>query len=288
MPAATLADLLRAATDRLAACNDAPRREAEQLLAAAASLSRAALVADATRSVDAATAERFGHWIERRCRGEPLAYITGRRGFWTLDLEVTPDVLVPRPETELVVERALGHGAARTRLVDLGTGSGAIALALANERPLWSITAVDQSTAALAVAQRNAARLGIAGIDWRHGSWFAPLAGQRFDIIASNPPYIAADDAALGDAALRHEPQDALTPGADALAALRAIVAAAPHHLEDGGWIILEHGATQGPAVRALLEAQGFRHVVSVRDLSGHERVTEGRLPQQPAAAPHA
>ena len=288
MPAHTLAELLRAATTRLAGTTDNPRREAELLLAARLGTSRAALVADASRAVDAEAVAGFDAWIERRSSGEPLAYITGRRGFWTLELEVTPDVLVPRPETELVVERALRHGGTQARLLDLGTGSGAIALALATERPQWSVTAVDRSPAALGVARRNAARVGAPGVDWREGSWFEPVARQRFDIIVSNPPYVAADDAALDDPALRHEPRAALTPGPDPLAALRAIVTAAPNHLAAGGWIILEHGATQGPAVRALLEAQGLSHVVSLRDLAGHERVTEGRLPGTPAAAPHA
>jgi len=192
-------------------------------------------------------------------------------------------VLVPRPETELLVERALALGSApQARVADLGTGSGAVALALASERPHWRMTATELSAQALAVARANAAQLALTGIDFRQGSWFEPLAGERFDLILSNPPYIGSDDPALADPALAHEPRLALTPGADALACLRALVRGAPQHLEPGGWLLLEHGATQAAAVAGALVARGFAQVRSHRDLAGRERMTEGQWPTHP------
>lgn len=282
MPPPSFAALLIEGTAALEPLGPDARREAEWLLIAASGTSRASLHARGEMSVAAADAERFRAWLERRRRGEPLAYLTGTRGFWTLELEVTPDVLVPRPETEMLVERALQLGATSCRVVDLGTGSGAIALALAHERPDWLITGVDLSPAALAVARRNGVKLGLPQIRWLHGDWFARLEHERFDLIISNPPYIAADDPALQDPALRHEPRGALTPGGDGLDALRSLARAAPAHLTPGGWLLLEHGAVQGAAVRALLVAQGFAHVRSRSDLAGHERTTEAQWPANP------
>ena len=251
--------------------------DAALLLAHILGTTRARLLAHSEVALEPTAAERYAALIARRVAGEPLAYLTGRREFWSLELAVTPAVLVPRPETELLVERALALcPASATGAVDLGTGSGAVALALAAERPRWRITATDVSAAALAVARANARRLGLA-VEFREGDWFAPLAGRRFDLAVSNPPYVAAGDPALAAGALAHEPRLALTPGADALACLRAIVRAAPHHLEPGGWLLLEHGATQGAALRAELVAAGFAHVRSHRDLAGHERMTEGQ-----------
>jgi release factor glutamine methyltransferase len=282
MPPHSLAELLNEGTVALAALGPDAPREAEWLLLAALGTSRSALLAHPAQLVPDADAMKFRSWLERRRRGEPLAYLTGSRGFWTLELEVTPDVLVPRPETEMLVERALQLGTAASRVVDLGTGSGAIALALAAERPAWSITGVDRSPAALEVARRNGAKLGLARIRWIEGDWFAPLRRERFDLIISNPPYIAEGDAAMRDPALLHEPRAALTPGGDGFAALHAIACAAPGHLEPGGWLLLEHGATQGPTVRAQLVAQGFAHVRSRSDLAGHERITEAQMPAHP------
>jgi release factor glutamine methyltransferase len=251
--------------------------DAGLLLAHILGTTRARLLAHAEVAVEPAAAERYATLIERRAAGEPLAYLTGRREFWSLELAVTPAVLVPRPETELLVERALALPAASVGcVVDLGTGSGAVALALAVERPRWQITATDVSAAALAVARANATRLGLA-VEFCEGDWFAPLAGRRFDLVVSNPPYVAADDPALATPALAHEPRLALTPGTDALGCLRAIVRGAPRHLAPGGWLLLEHGADQGAAVRGELVLAGFRYVRSHRDLGGHERATEGQ-----------
>jgi len=252
--------------------------DAQVLLAHVLAIPRAQLRSHPEAPADPQRIPHYLELIERRAAGEPLAYLTGWREFWSLTLAVTPAVLVPRPETELLVERALAlRAAAEGRVADLGTGSGAVALALASERPRWQITATDLSVAALAVARANAARLGITTLIFRAGSWFEPLGAEAFDLIVSNPPYVAADDPALVSAALAHEPRPALSPGADALSCLRTIVRGAPHHLAAGGWLLLEHGALQGPAVRHELVLAGFRYVRSHRDLGGHERATEGQ-----------
>ncbi|MGQ0833425.1 MAG: peptide chain release factor N(5)-glutamine methyltransferase [Gammaproteobacteria bacterium] len=225
----------------------------------------------------------YGLALERRAAGEPIAYIVGYRDFWTLRISVNPGVLVPRPETELLVERALAlRGADPARIVDLGTGSGAVALALAHERPAWHVTATDASKEALALARANAETHGLTRIELVEGSWFGPLAGRTFDLVLSNPPYVAADDPVLEKSALRFEPRAALTPGPDALECLRAIVHSAPDYLLAGGWLLLEHGAGQAADVSGLLVARGFGHVRSHTDLAGHERMTEGRWGRNP------
>jgi release factor glutamine methyltransferase len=252
--------------------------DAQLLLAHTLGTTRGRLLSHPELVVEAPVVRRYDALIARRAAGEPLAYLTGTRDFWSLRLTVSAAVLVPRPETELLVERALRlHTAPEGRVADLGTGSGAVALALASERPHWQVTATDVSAQALAVARANAAQLGIS-LELRQGSWFEPLAGRRFDLVVSNPPYVAADDPAMTSGPLAHEPRVALTPGADALACLRAIVHAAPQHLERGGWLLLEHGAQQGEPVRNELVLAGFGYVTSHRDLAGHERVTEAQL----------
>jgi len=267
--------LLAAGAQRLAQCIETPRLDAELLLAHTLGVSRAWLIAHARDVVEAAPYEGL---IERRATGEPLAYILGFKDFWTLCLLVTPAVLVPRPETELLVERALALVSTPSANVgDLGTGSGAIALALASERPRWQVTATDASAEALAIAQANALELGLMRVKFLQGNWFAPLAGCRFDLILSNPPYIAASDAALAHPALQREPQMALSPGADGMASLREIIRNAPDFLAPHGWLLLEHGANQADEVAHELVARGFTHVRSHRDLAGHERVTEAR-----------
>jgi len=224
-------------------------------------------------------AGRWADWLARRAGGEPLAYLLGEKEFHGLMLEVTPDVLVPRPETELLVDWAvelLVSRVAPAALIDLGTGSGAIALAVKRAHPRAAVTATDASAAALGVARRNARRLALE-VDFLETSWWQGLDGRRFSIAAANPPYIRDGDAAL--AALRHEPRTALTPGGDGLAALREIVAGAPAHLAPGGWLLLEHGFDQAAEVRALLGEAGLEAVETRPDLAGHPRATGGRRP---------
>jgi release factor glutamine methyltransferase len=279
----TVASLLERGRQRLRAAPGtqaaaATALDAELLLAHILEMPRARLRSHPEAPVASAREQRYLDLIARRAAGEPLAYLTGRREFWSLDLAVTPAVLIPRPETELLVERALAVTTAPAAgAADLGTGSGAVALALARERPRWRIVATDVSAAALAVARANAAALALARVEFLEGSWFEPLAQQRFDLLISNPPYVAADDPALGDPALGYEPRLALTPGRDALSCLRTLIHGAAAHLQPGGWLLLEHGATQGEAVRGELVLAGFAHVRSHRDLAGHERMTEGQ-----------
>lgn len=223
---------------------------------------------DAARAVEAA--------LRRRAAGVPLAHLTGEREFRGLSLRITPAVLIPRPETEGLVDWALEliGRRAEVEVVDLGTGSGAIALALKHARPSLRVSATDVSVGALAVARENGSRLGL-DVEWRQGDWWSALAGRRFDLALSNPPYIAAGDPHL--AALAHEPALALSPGGDGLDALRTIVAGASAHLHPGAWLVLEHGFDQGSAVRSLLARSGFQAIETRRDLAGHERATAGR-----------
>jgi len=252
--------------------------DAELVLAYALGTSRAWLRAHPEVHADPVQHARYHEMLERRAAGEPVAYILGEKEFWSLRLKVSPAVLIPRPETELLIERALElHPAAHARVLDLGTGSGAIALALARERPDWQLVATDLSAAALEVARANAAALHLVRVAFLQGSWYGPVGKERFDLIVSNPPYIASADPALLDPALRHEPRMALTPGADAMFCLRAIIGAASEHLERDGWLLLEHGAGQAQEVQRELVAHGLGHVRSHRDLAGHLRVSEAR-----------
>jgi release factor glutamine methyltransferase len=275
-----VAGVLAALRERLGGASPSAALDAEILLAHVAGTGRSALAADPDRSLGPEELLALESLARRRLAGEPVAYLTGRREFWSLDLEVSAEVLVPRPETELVVERVLAALGDRERpaVLDLGTGSGAIALSVAHERADAAVTATDASGAALAVAKRNAARLGLRNLRFLEGSWFDPLAGSRFDVIASNPPYVAADDPVL--AVLAHEPRAALVGGTDGLAAIEAIVSSAPDYLVPGGWLIVEHGATHGAAVRTLYSNAGLAAVATQPDLAGHERVTEGTLPR--------
>lgn len=257
------------------------RGEAELLLAHALERPRSWLFAHDDHVMDAEVAQHYRRLVERRVAGEPVAYLLGQRGFWRFDLAVTPATLIPRPETERLVELALGLLAEDRDLTiaDLGTGSGAIALALAFERPRARVIAVDFSADALEVARANAASLQLGNVEFRHGDWFAPLAGERFDLIASNPPYIEDDDVHLQQGDLRHEPRSALASGADGLDAIRVIARDAPAHLQPGGWLLIEHGWEQGTAVRALLTQAGLVDAVTERDLEDRDRVSLARKP---------
>ncbi|WP_315388634.1 peptide chain release factor N(5)-glutamine methyltransferase [uncultured Stenotrophomonas sp.] len=257
------------------------RHEAELLLLHVLGRERGWLFAHATDVIDPASAAAFASLLQRRLAGEPVAYLLGRWGFWTLDLAVSPDTLIPRPETERLVELALERLPEGTplRVADLGTGSGAIALALASERPQARVLATDMSAGALAVAAGNARTHQLENVEFREGSWHAPLAGERFDLIASNPPYIASGDPHLARGDLRFEPASALASGDDGLDDIRVIIAGAAAHLRPGGWLLLEHGWDQGDAIRALLEAAGFVEVATAVDLEQRDRVSLGRWP---------
>jgi release factor glutamine methyltransferase len=257
------------------------RHEAELLLLHVLGRERSWLFAHATDVLDPATAAAFAGLLQRRMAGEPVAYLLGRRGFWTLDLAVSPATLIPRPETERLVELALERLPDDRPLwvADLGTGSGAIALALATERPQAQVLATDMSSSALAVAGANARHHALPNVGFRQGSWYAPLAAERFDLIASNPPYIASDDPHLARGDLRFEPASALASGHDGLDDIRQIIDGAPGHLLPGGWLLLEHGWDQGEAIRALLDARGFVEVATAVDLEQRDRVSLGRWP---------
>ncbi|MES2258794.1 MAG: peptide chain release factor N(5)-glutamine methyltransferase [Pseudomonadota bacterium] len=246
------------------------------LLCHALGLSRVSLITQSERALTEEEAQRLSALLRRRLDGEPVAYIVGRREFFGLPFEVSPAVLIPRPDTELLVELALERLPPSGSVLDMGTGSGAIAVSLAYARPDAGVTALDVSPDALAVAQRNAA-LNQAQVRFMTSDWYGALGNQRFDLIVSNPPYIASGDRHLAEGDLRFEPSGALTDHADGLSALRTIVAGAPAHLQPGCWLLLEHGYDQADAVRALLTAQGYTEVQSWRDLSGIERASGGR-----------
>ena len=273
----TRAELLDVARQQLVASNTAAL-DAEILLAHTLGLSRTQLITWPESPVDDASTQTFQQLIARRRAGEPVAYLTGVQEFWSLDLHVTPDVLIPRADTEILVEYGLAlipeH--ATWRIADLGTGSGAIALALASERRTCQFVATDRSPTALAVARSNATRLHIPNIEFLHGSWLEPLAG-RYDIIVSNPPYIAENDPHLVD--LGFEPASALTAGHDGLEDLRQISRQAGEFLQPAGWLLLEHGYEQAAEVKEMLTAAGFQHITTFCDIAGLERVTQGQRP---------
>jgi release factor glutamine methyltransferase len=274
----TVGDLLRLGERELTA-SDSPRLDAEVLLACARQCSRAALFRDRDETPGMDVTRRFLHWLTERARGVPVAYLVGRREFWSLDLEVTPNTLIPRPETELLVEAVLTliPEGAPLRIADLGTGCGAIALAIASERPASQVVATDVSETALAAAVRNAARLAIGNVSFRAGSWMTPLNDERFSVLVSNPPYVEDRDPHLQKGDVRFEPADALRSGADGLDAIRHIVAQGTAHLLPGGWLALEHGANQGDSVRNLMRASGYVEIGTRRDLGDRERATLGR-----------
>ncbi|MBV8666624.1 MAG: peptide chain release factor N(5)-glutamine methyltransferase [Burkholderiaceae bacterium] len=240
-------------------------------------LTRMQLITQAERILNPDEIAKASALIERRYAGEPIAYIVGMREFYGLPFRVTPDVLIPRPETELLVELALARLPAKARVLDMGTGSGAIAVALAHTRRDASVTAIDASPAALEIASTNAAANAVQ-VEFLHSDWYGALAGRQFALIVSNPPYVVAGDAHLQQGDLRFEPVDALTDHGDGLSALRAIITGAERHLTPGGWLLMEHGYDQAAAVRELLASAGFSAVQSWQDLAGIERVSGGAL----------
>jgi release factor glutamine methyltransferase len=280
---ARIRDLLNTATATLGPCSDSPRLDAELLLAHALHCPRSSLHAWPEREVAAEAVARFHALLSRRQGGEPLAYLIGEREFWSLNLKVGPGVLVPRPETERLVELTLAlelPGGAW--VADLGTGSGAIAAALAHERPDLRIVAVERSAAALRLSRANLQRLAGGRVGLIHGDWCAPLAPGRFDALVGNPPYVAADDPHLAGDGLTHEPREALASGADGLRDLNKIIEQAAEVLRPGGWLLLEHGPDQGGEVTRMFEAAGYLEVRDEQDLEGRARVGLGRRPPRP------
>lgn len=270
--ARTLRETLREASMRI------PETEARHLLRWALDVSDTWMFLHADASMPDAGAQKFASAIERRERGEPVAYIEGRRGFWTLDLEVSPATLIPRVETERLVEAALAVLPENSALevLDLGTGSGAIALALATERPMAHVIGVDQSEAALAVAERNRLRYAADNAEFIQSAWYAQLGARKFHCIVSNPPYIPEGDAHLAQGDLRFEPRSALSSGDDGLDDIRLIVMGATSRLHPGGALLIEHGFDQATSVRTLLETAGFERVETLQDLESRDRVSLG------------
>jgi release factor glutamine methyltransferase len=276
----SIAQSLRSATQRLhALAGETQRLDAELLLAHVLGCDRVALIRNRDEQLDPEAASRYDMLVAARAEGRPVAYLLGRQEFWGLSLTVNEHVLVPRSETEALVTLCLEHIApdGNCHILDLGTGSGAIALAIAVERPLAFVIGVDRSRRALAVARTNVARTGARNVALVQGDWTHALATGGFDLVVANPPYVHEDDPALAASSLRFEPRQALAAGPDGLADLRTLAANAARLLTDCGWLLLEHGATQGPAVRALLTAAGFVAVTTRRDLARHERITLGR-----------
>lgn len=280
---ATISELVTEGRRALAGTSETADLDAELLLAHVIDGSRSTVRAHPHRAVSAPLARRYRSLLARRRCGEPLAYLTGVQEFWSLPLAVNAAVLVPRPETELLVERSLARlpRGSCARVLDLGTGSGAIALAIARERASCQVTATDLSPAALDIARLNAARLGLGQIQFVSGDWFAPLENRRFEVILANPPYVDADDEHLPSGGTRAEPRLALIASDGGHDALRTIIAGAPGHLAANGWLALEHAPWQAAAVHAMMHGAGFVRVSCSRDLAGRPRVTEGTLESQ-------
>ncbi len=271
---ATVRELLRSGDDLP---GDSARRDAEILLGHCLGQSRSWLYTWPEREIPASEADCYRQLLARRRDGQPVAYLVGQREFWSLPLQVNQHTLIPRPETETLVSWALELALpADARVLDLGTGSGAIALALASERPGWRVTGVDASEEALAVARRNAFELGLERVDFKCSDWYQGLAGQGFNLLVTNPPYVDPVDPHLEQGDVRFEPRSALVAEQGGLADLAQLVTAAPAHLHPGGWLLLEHGFSQGEAVRGLLRRAGFDQVATRTDLAGAERISGG------------
>jgi release factor glutamine methyltransferase len=276
----TAGQWLQRATKRIARLSDTPRLDAEVLLRAVCMLDRATLALALDAPLKIQQLEKLENLLFRRTQGEPVAYLLEEKEFWSLTLWVNRDSLIPRPETELLVECALDRiqWAKAVQVLDLGTGSGAIALALAKERPAAQITATDISRRALKVARTNARMLGIPNIKFRAGHWLNAVPGQYYSLIACNPPYVSIDDPHLEIGPTAYEPQFALISGKDGMEALQQIIPAAPRALDPGGWLLLEHGHQQEHAVDHLLYAAGFNSIVHYRDASGQSRVSAAQI----------
>lgn len=266
--------VLIAATSRLAGVSESPRLDAELLLARSIDVARSYLFAHPEDELDPAAADRFRQAVEMRANGMPLAYITGEKEFWSMPVIVSPDTLIPRPDTEALVELALSHipNTVAYRVLDLGTGSGAVALAIARERTLCDVLATDVSAAALRIATENARQLEVPNIEFLESDWFAAIGMATFNIIVSNPPYVAASDEHLD--ALRHEPVKALVAGPDGLDAIRIIAEQSGSFLEPGGYLLIEHGDRQAESVEELLQSAGWQDVRNFPDIAGRPRVT--------------
>lgn len=270
-------NIITNAAARLATVSDSPRLDAEILLGQVSGWSRATLTAHPERDLDDARKDCLEALLQRRLNGEPIAYITGRREFWSLALGVSPATLIPRPETELLVERALARIPldANWSIADLGTGNGAVALALAKERPHCRVIATDISTDALVIAERNAGGHQLHNVEFRHGDWFTPLRGEQFQIIVSNPPYVRDNDPHLSRGDVRFEPAPALKGGLDGLNGIRSILKRAKDHLTPGGWLLIEHGYDQASQVKELMLLNGYEEISRYRDYTGNDRSSE-------------
>lgn len=280
MPA-LIGELLNALTQELSAVSDTARLDAEVLLAYVVQQNKTWLYTWPERELTDLQYEQLQSLLQRRLQGEPIAHLTGRREFWSLNLEVTPDTLIPRPDTELLIEVGLELLAEKESeelcLVDLGTGTGAIALALASERPNWHILGVDRIVEAVELAKRNCQNLQIPNAVFLQSDWFSALAGQCFDLVVSNPPYIEEHDAHLDQGDVRFEPLSALVSKDAGLLDIKRIIEESPRYLNSQGWLLLEHGSQQGELVRELLSARGFTAVQTRADLAGHDRATLGQ-----------
>ena len=277
-----IADLLLRSCE-LAGLSETPELDLQLLLCHVLDCSSAWLVTWPERIPEAAQQAHFDALLERRIAGEPIAYLLGTQGFWSLDLQVSNATLIPRPETEMLVEMALKLNLpSRVQALDLGTGSGAIALALASERPEWHFTAVDSQASALTIAEHNRSRYGLQNVEFCCGDWYAPVAAKRFELIVSNPPYIDPLDDHLQRGDVRYEPRSALVSSGAGLDDLRHIVGRAPAFLARSGWLLTEHGFDQAAEVRELFAQAGFQHIASHCDLNGVERITLGCISLAP------
>jgi len=274
--------ILKRAEQTLSSCSDSPRLDAEVLLASILKKNRSYFIAFPEVIPSDTEQEQFEHLLSQRAQGHPIAHITGTREFWSLDLTVNQHTLIPRPDTEILIEYILQNfPQEKLKVADLGTGSGAIALALASEKPDWSITATDQSQQALEIAQANSVKLALNNVSFSQGSWFEALAMNDFDLLISNPPYIPSNDPHLAEGDVRFEPDSALVSGEDGLDDIRYLIKYAPAHLNKNGWLILEHGYDQKQAIKELFTAAGYQQITQKDDYAGNPRMTAGLAPKQ-------